>query len=438
MCTFDDFKCYKLIIDHLIPSINIFSLDLIYGFGDAIREYDYLVFAKISHNGCWEKLLFLLEETRSQNIDRELPKIIRDLCLNQCTIVRIHNDKHLHHYTPLCISLLKSTVGELNSSTIHNLVKSYLKIYRVGYELYLLLYYIALYVQPEVLGKDYNKYLKLPLPEVLNNNIRNCKSYNYYIKYHYIKCYNEHVEAINNYRLGVKNNYSLDDLMKCVKTLSMEVKKHTNKSLIEERIIYCLGKSIRKIALLTLPQIHMVRSLGVKGLEEKPKNPISKRVEYQNRVLKAISHLLKGLCKELKIYIVAFNWRNRLNIYFDEYIKRLRDGIENQISLCEGKDYLEEVRREVDENTGLVILILSDYRKSIIREILSYRWKTKRKLLILVPETCYVPTEPRHGSGISGRAVEALNVYGMLGRVKQFSDKRLLRLSYRVYVKCLS
>jgi len=421
----------NLTIEHAIPSINIFPLDLVYGYGDTIAEYDYLVFARAScSDSSQSKLLLLVEEFK--DVNRELHKIVRDVCLNQFTIVRIQhgNGERLNHYTPLCLNI-PGTVTQYTSS-IHDTAAKYPRIYWVGYELYLLLYYLVLYVKPEVLDRDYTKYLKIPLHKTFKPKT----VYDYYIK-----CYNEHVEAINSYRLDVKDNYSITNLINCINEFIEKldkVKREPNFSPIDKIRLSLNG--VKRIVLLVLPQLHMVLDSRVLG--EEFRGYISRRVDFQRQAIKAIHSLLCDICGDVRTYIVAFNWRSRLGEHFEKYVNRLCKGIEN-IKLCEyensqeGKELsLSTInQREVDRETGLVILILGDYWKPGIQRVLSHKWRTERKLLIIIPETCYIPS--RLDSTTTSRTVKAENVYNALKEGRDIYNTLTL-FSHRIYIKCLN
>lgn len=418
--------CCSLIIEYAIPSINIFPLDLVYGYGDTIAEYDYLVFARVGcNNSNWSKLLFLVEEFKKvgknlKKINRELRKIIRDICLNQFTIIRIqsNDDKRLNRYAPLCFNLPRAFIHR--TSNLKDIVNKYLKIYWIGYELYLLLYYLTLYIKPEVLDGDYTKYLKIPLHRSFDTRV----IYDYYIK-----CYNEHVNAINSYRLDLKDNYTLTSLACCTNEFIKKLDEIERSNISPMDKIKSSLNGVKKIVLLVLPQLHMAK---------KPEGYISKRVDFQRQAMEAIRSLLSMICSNVKTYIIAFNWRNLLREKFKEYINRLC-GDDKSIEICEKEKSQDNeelslekmVQEEVDRDTGLIILILGDYWKPGILKILSLKWRAKKKLSIIIPETCYVPCGIDDST--TARSVKAENVYKKLK-----SDRSIFLFSHRIYIKRLN
>lgn len=418
-------KNLYLYIEHIIPSINIFPLDLVYGLGDAIREYDYLVFTRISTpNGSTGRQLFLAETIHGP-LNRELPKIVRNAYLNQHNIVWAHYrvGDYLNYYTPLNINLPRSVIEALDHEMINKYEEIYTKIYWIGYELYLLLYYIALYIQPKALDLDFLNYLSV---KCSNSQSIYCK---------YIQCYNEHVKLVNIYRNLSSRMDNIESLKKCIEELYRSIRGYDIS--LKARIESCLKKDLSKIVVIVLPQLHGILTIGDK--RERQEEAISKRVKYQNIALEKIYSLLKGICENVKLFIVAYGWRNRLGNYYEEYIRVLKGGLEdkdlkilpdsNQRGV---KEVFNEINSYLDSDTGLIILVLSDYMKDFIRESISMNWRTHRRLLMIIPEIGFVPNRldslPDNRRETTSRKVLARQIYIDPGKHEFF---------HRIYVKCL-
>ncbi len=367
----------SLSIEHIIPSINIFPYDMIYEYGDTIREYDALLLINMNMSKKSFGEIVLVEEV-SYDIDNEVAKLIRDIKMWPPPIIWITDEKTRGFDEKIPLHLKTIQIPGLDRNR-----DFYRKIYELGYELYNLLFYTIIYSTINVPSFIINGY----------NNIASSPKNNIYIEY--IKCYIEHFKTLLEYRRGGIN--TSNRLRKCIKKLYDNINTDKELKTIKEKledIIKKKGKT--SIDIYIYPQLthpypeKVVKTAYYRNRDKQDKYISSRRIDKQVKIIKQFINTVKFFEDNInieKIYLVASNWKTRLRDKYDIYIERFKE-IPN-IEIIEKYDK----NKQIDTDHLSIVLIIYDYVKYVLIKHIKDLFETKNKsfIIIVVPENCYIP-----------------------------------------------
>lgn len=469
---------FNINIDHVIPSVNIFPYDMIYGFADTIREYDSLVLARVNS----QPIIFLIEMISSDNkrgriLNNEIAKWIRDVRVWSLPIIRIIEGKmrkeFLRANTPLSINLVQDEVlvdimNEIKKKICK--IENYLRIYMIGVELYNLLYYLTLYLSP--------KYFDILDPKMYNRSTHDLLGEDTISKY--LQCFSIHIKLLKRYKLGFasandKSNGKPDQLLNKLCSTCYDIVYEDKEYIIREKLYKELKDAeAKKVFIIIFPQlIYPVPGFIKKILfVEKGKCWITyKRIEYMNNAIKSLIDMMEDIGIDYEIYILFYRLFTILKEHSKVYINGILHDLDN---LGDKKLYLLVVDKKenippkdklgLDENIEIVCtcetldelikllsnilngsypdtiisIILQDYIKGIYRELdklfysLIVEGKLKQYIVMSIPEKGFTITKSSSGQKI-------LSTVEVLG----FHKDRITNLFYskdrglRIYFKLL-
>jgi len=135
-------------------------------FTEPVREYDYLLITCINQDAN----LYLVEDM-GEDIENETAKWIRNITVWPTPILWLYKNKNNNPDAPSYVKLSSDALKDLSNSR-----KIYIDIYRVGYEIYNLMYQSVIYMKNNILideAKKPNNIYFTTLEELLKKSIEN-------------------------------------------------------------------------------------------------------------------------------------------------------------------------------------------------------------------------------------------------------------------------